>query len=89
MSFSFTASGSPREVIAEVGRQAAQTPQIPQRFADALNEQLHGLPAEAEVTLSTYGHTGWQENATSGQISLHATADVRLVRPASAEAATE
>lgn len=81
MSFSFTAAGSPKDIIAEVGRQAAALEQVPNGFADSLNDQLGRLPEDAEVTLSCYGHTGWHEGQTSGQISLHAQMDVRITAP--------
>lgn len=71
MSFSFTTSGTPKQAIAEVGQQAANTPQIPQSFADAINEQLGGVPENASVTVSCHGHTGWGTAQTAGSISLH------------------
>ena len=76
MSFSFSASGTPGEAIATVGQEAA-TKQVPQVFADAINNQLSALPADASVSVSAYGHTGWGSAQTSGEISLHATIQVR------------
>lgn len=77
MSFSFNAAGSPKEVIAEVGKQAANLDQVPNGFADSINDQLGRLPEDAEVTLVCHGHTGWEKGQTTGQISMHATLDVR------------
>lgn len=88
MSFSFTATGTPRQAIAEVGQQAANTPQVPQPFADAINNQLSALPDGASVTVTCHGHTGWGAAQTAGQISLHATIDV-VAEKNPAAAATE
>lgn len=78
MSFSFSANGNPKNCIATVGQQAASTPQVPQEFADAISNQLSGLPAHASVSLSAYGHTGWGEGQTQGEISLHLTMQVAV-----------
>lgn len=85
MSFSFNAAGRPKDLIREVGDQAANLDQVPNQFADAINEQLAALPDDAECTLVCHGHTGWTENQTTGQISLHATLDVRVAQPAAVE----
>lgn len=76
MSFSFTAAGTPKEVIAEVGKQAANQSGVPKGFADSINDQLSGLPDGAAVRLVCYGHTGWSDGQ-SDDISLHATISVR------------
>jgi hypothetical protein len=89
MSFSFSASGTPSEVIAKVGQEAAVTPECPQQFADAINNQLTRLPAGATVSLSAYGHTGWGSAQTKGEISLHATVNVEAVASVAAEPAPQ
>ena len=76
MSFSFTAGGSPTEVIAEVGRQTAN-PKFPPAFADTINAQLSGLPRDASVELAASGSTGWGEAQTSGTIHLSMSMNVR------------
>lgn len=86
MSFSFTASGTPKEAIASVGHEAANQPQVPQAFADAINGQLSALPEDASVSISCYGHTGWGEAQTQGEISLHATINVTSAKHPSAKA---
>lgn len=82
MSFSFNAAGTPSAVIAEVGKQAANLDQVPNAFADSINDQLSRLPGDAEVTLICYGHTGRSEGQSSGEISLHATISYRVTQPA-------
>lgn len=81
MSFSFNAAGTPKECIAEVGKQAASQPAVPNQFADAINSQLSRLPEDAEVTLVAFGDTGWHEGQNVGQLAMHATLDVRSSRP--------
>lgn len=71
MSFSFNAAGNKADLIAQVSKEAANTEQFPNQFADAINLQLDALPADAEATLVCYGHTGWTSGQTSGDISLH------------------
>lgn len=71
MSFSFTANGKPKDIIREVGQQAAVNPQLPQDFADAINLQLGQLPEDAAVGLTCHGHTGWGQAQTFGKIELH------------------
>lgn len=85
MSFSFTASGTPGEAIATVGKQAASAPQVPQEFADAINNQLSGLPADASVSLACHGHTGWAEAQTAGNISLHVEISITAAQHPSAK----
>lgn len=85
MSFSFSASGTPKEAIRRVGEQAAVAPQCPQAFADAINGQLSALPEDASVSLSAYGHTGWGEAQTQGEISLHVTINVTAAAHPSAQ----
>jgi S-adenosylhomocysteine hydrolase len=86
MSFSFTASGTPAEAIATVGQEAAVSA-CPQEFADAINNQLSGLPADASVSISCYGHVGWGTAQTQGEIGLHATINVTAANHPSAEPA--
>lgn len=81
MSFSFSVSGTPKTCIATVGQQAAVLDQCPNGFADALNDQLGRLPENAVVSGSIYGHTGWPEGQTSGEISLHANLSVSVPQP--------
>lgn len=88
MSFSFTAAGTPGEVIRSAAEQAA-TQQVPQPFMDAVNGALSGVPDDAEVTLVCHGHTGWAEGQRSGQLSLNAQMDVRVAQPAAPEASPE
>ncbi|MEJ7831325.1 MAG: hypothetical protein WKF79_00285 [Nocardioides sp.] len=78
MSFSLTTNGSPGEVIREVSLQSANSPQIPQAFANAIIEQLTALPTNASVMLSAMGHTGWGNAQTRGQISMSATMEVQV-----------
>lgn len=78
MSFSFTASGDPKQVIATVGKEAANQAGVPNGFADSINEQLGGLPEHAEVTLSVHGHTGSNAGQMQGNITLHAQIDWRM-----------
>lgn len=86
MSFSFKTVGSPSAAIAEVGKQAANQPQVPQSFADAVNEQLGGLPGDSTVTVTCHGHTGWGTGQTAGRISLHVDIDcVAAKHPAASE----
>lgn len=86
MSFSFNAAGSRNEVVAEVGKQTAvMADQIPGGLADAIQDQLGRLPQDAEVTLVCNGHTGWDPNQNSGQMSMHVSMDVRVVQPAIVE----
>jgi hypothetical protein len=90
MSFSFTASGTPAECIAKVGQDAAVAPQFPQAFADAINGQLSGLPADSSVSLSANGHTGWGEAQTRGEISMHVNINVMAaVHPSAADPSAE
>lgn len=77
MSFSFTAAGTPKDIVAEVGRQAANTESFPQNFADAVNDQLARLPEDVETTLSCYGHTERNPGQLQGNILLHAQIDWR------------
>lgn len=81
MSFSFSTSGSPKEVIAEVGKQAANQEGVPTGFADSINQQLGHLPKDAEVTLSVNGHTGFNPSVSHGHITLHAQLDYRVGSP--------
>jgi hypothetical protein len=76
MSFSFTASGTPKNCIATIGQQAAVSDSCPQAFADAINGELAALPERSHVSVSCYGHTGWGTAQTKGEISLHATINV-------------
>lgn len=78
MSFSFTANGTPKEVIAENGKQAANQPGVPKGFADSINDQLASLPEQAEVTLSCHGHTGTNPGQMQGNLTLHAQIDWRV-----------
>lgn len=89
MSFSFKAAGAPQAVIAKVGAAAASAPQFPQAFADAINLQLDALPAHASVQLNTYGHTGWGEAQTAGEISMHVSMIVSAPRRPEREDAAE
>lgn len=89
MSFSFTAAGSPREVIRSAAEQAAPLSQVPQPFMDAVNGQLSALPDDAEVTLVCHGHTGWADGQRSGQLSLNAQIDVRVAQPGAPEASPD
>lgn len=88
MSFSFTAAGTPNEVIRSAAEQAAPQ-QVPQPFMDAINGALSSVPTDAEVTLVAHGHTGWAEGQRSGQLSLSATMDVRLAQVAPPEASPD
>jgi hypothetical protein len=81
MSFSFSTSGTPKEVIAEVGKQAANQPGVPSGFADSINDQLGQLPDDAQATLSAHGHTGYNPSMPSGHIILHAQIDYRVASP--------
>ena len=76
MSFSFSATGTPKEAIATVGQQAATQQQVPQEFADAINNQLSALPEDASISLSCHGHTGWGQAQTKGEISMHVSIQV-------------
>lgn len=76
MSFSIIARGTPKGAIATLSKQAANNPQVPQEFTDAVNNQLSGLPEDCHVEVNFTGHTGWAEGQTAGQISLRATIDV-------------
>lgn len=77
MSFSFTAAGTPKEVIAVVGKEAANQPGVPKGFADSVNDQLSGLPDDCEATLSCHGHTGTNDGQLQGNLTLHAQIDWR------------
>lgn len=77
MSFSFTAAGTPKELIAEVGKQTGPTG-APRGFIDAVNDQLSRLPEDAEVTVSLSGHTERVAGQISGGITLHAQLDWRV-----------
>lgn len=88
MSFSFQASGSPGDAIREVGQQAA-IQKVPQEFADAINNQLAGLPKNAAVRVTAHGHTGWGEAQTSGTLSLHVDIEAVAHAPKAAEPAEE
>lgn len=78
MSFSFTAQGSPKEVIAAVGQHAAAHDHMPNSFSDAINTELAVLPDDATVELSTHGHVGWSKDQTDGGINLHCTIRVSV-----------
>jgi hypothetical protein len=78
MSFAFNAAGTPKEAVAQVGEFAAANEQMPNALADAINEQLAGLPDEAEVTLVTHGHVGRNPGQMAGQIVMSATIDFRV-----------
>jgi hypothetical protein len=82
MSFSFNAAGKPHEARAVLRDQAEFLDQLPDKFAEAADEQLASLPENADVTLVCYGHTGWTDTQQTGQISLHMSIDVRLTQPA-------
>lgn len=85
MSFSFSASGTPKQAIRIVGEEAAVAPQVPQAFADAINGQLAALPEDASVSLTAHGHTGWGVAQTKGEISLHLTISVTSAKHPTAE----
>jgi hypothetical protein len=78
MSFSFHAAGSPKDCIAEVGKQAAGQG-VPQGFADSVNDQLSGLPENAEVTVTCTGNTGRNPGQMQGNILLQGQIDWRLL----------
>jgi hypothetical protein len=80
MSFSFSASGTPGQCIATVGKEAANQPDCPQAFADAINLQLSALPDDAKVSLSANGSTKLGTGQTRGTISLGVTIDVVSAR---------
>lgn len=77
MSFSFTAAGTPKEIIATVGKEGANNEALPNAFADAVIGQLERLPDDVETTLSCYGHTERNPGQLSGNLLLHAQIDWR------------
>lgn len=77
MSFSFTAAGTPKEIIATVGKEAANNAAMPNSFGDAVIGQLERLPDDVETTLSCYGHTERNPGQMQGNLLLHAQIDWR------------
>lgn len=60
---------------------AANRDQIPASLSVQIVNELNGLPDGSRVTISTYGHLGWGEGQTGGQISSHFTIDVQAPPP--------
>lgn len=81
MSFSFSTSGTPKEVIAEVGQQAASQAGVPQGFADSMNSLIGQLPDDYEVTLSANGRTVFDRSTANGQLTLQAQVNYRTLTP--------